>query len=183
MSADALMPHTVITPLRRHRLWQLFWVLVLVGLTALFSYWIDALRNPNRAVRSTVSARSVEIVLERNRQGHYHLSGLINGREVEFLLDTGATLVSVPESVARALNLPRGTDVPVQTANGMARAWQTRLATVRLGEIELHDVRAHINPGLSSGEVLLGMSVLKQLDFSQRGNTLTLTQHIQDNDR
>jgi aspartyl protease family protein len=163
-------------PPRRHIGWHVFWVTILVGLTALFSYWIDALRNPNRAVRSTVNGERVEIVLERNRQGHYHLTGFINGREVEFLLDTGATVVSVPQSVANELNLPRGTDTPVHTANGVARAWLTRLDSVRLGEIELRDVRAHINPGLTVREVLLGMSVLKQLDFSQRGNTLTLTQ-------
>lgn len=174
---------TPATPPNRHRAWQVFWVVVLIGLTALFSYWIDALRNPNRAVRSTVSADTVEIILQRNRQGHYHLTGFINGREVEFLLDTGATVVSVPQSVANELSLPRGTDTEVHTANGMARAWLTRLDSVRLGEIELNNVRAHINPGLTGREVLLGMSVLKQLDFSQRGNTLTLIQHKHDTGR
>ena len=174
------MTETASTPAttrRHHRGWQLFWLALLVGLTLLFNHWIDALRNPNRELQSTVTGETVEVVLQRNRQGHYHLTGLINGREVEFLLDTGATVVTVPQALASELNLPRGTDTEVSTANGVAHAWLTRLASLRMGDIELTDVRAHISPGLTSREVLLGMSVLKQLDFSQRGNTLTLIQH------
>jgi aspartyl protease family protein len=64
--------------------------------------------------------------------------------------------------------------VDIQTANGRATAYATRLDSLQLGEIEVRDVRAHISPSMDGEEVLLGMSVLKQLDFNQQGDTLTL---------
>jgi len=101
---------------------------------------------------------------------------LINGEPVVFLLDTGATGVAVPESVARRLRLTRGRAFRTQTANGLATAYSTRLQSVRVGEIELNDVGAGISPGLDTREVLLGMSFLRHIEFTQRGNTLILRQ-------
>jgi aspartyl protease family protein len=152
------------------------WLLALGLLTFGFNNWLDAQRNPNRSVRSAVVDGGTQIVLERNRYGHYNLSGSINGQPVEFMLDTGATLVAVPARLADRLGLARGAPTQVKTANGTAVAYATRLASVRLGDIELREVRAHISPGMDGDEVLLGMSVLKKLEFSQRGNSLTLRQ-------
>ena len=64
----------------------------------------------------------------------------------------------------------------VQTANGTTTAYATRLDSLQLGEIEVHNVKAQINPSMDSDEVLLGMSVLKHLDFNQQGDILTLRQ-------
>ncbi len=152
------------------------WLLVLGLLTFGFNDWLDAQRNPNRSVRSAVVDGGTQIVLERNRYGHYNASGSINGQSVEFMLDTGATLVAVPARLADRLGLKRGAPTQVRTANGTAVAYATRLASVRLGDIELREVRAHISPGMDGDEVLLGMGVLKKLEFSQRGNSLTLRQ-------
>jgi aspartyl protease family protein len=152
------------------------WLLALGLLTFGFNSWLDTQRNPNRRVQSAVVDGGLQIVLERNRYGHYNVSGHINGQPVEFLLDTGATLVAIPAGLAGRLGLVRGAPTQVKTANGMAVAYATRLASVRLGDIELREVRAHINPGMDGDEVLLGMSVLKKLEFSQRGNSLTLRQ-------
>ncbi len=152
------------------------WLLVLALLTFSFNNWLDAQRNPNRTVHSAVVDGGAQIVLERNRYGHYNASGAINGQPVEFMLDTGATLVAIPAKLADRLGLARGAPTQVRTANGTVIAYATRLTSVRLGDIELRDVRAHINPGMDGDEVLLGMSVLKKLEFSQRGTSLTLRQ-------
>ena len=152
------------------------WILVLVMLTWGFSQWFDAQRNPNQRVSSTMVEGGTQIVLERNRYGHYNVNGNINGQPVEFMLDTGATWVAVPARLADRLGLKRGHQTQVRTANGTAVAYVTTLASVRLGDIEVRDVRALINPGMDGEEVLLGMSVLKNLEFSQRGNSLTLRQ-------
>jgi aspartyl protease family protein len=152
------------------------WLLILVLITLGFSNWLDRQRNPNQEVRSTRSDGVAEITLARNRYGHYLISGNINGQAVEFMLDTGATVVAVPAAVAQRLGLERGPAVQVQTANGMATAYATRLDILQLGDIRLSNVRAHINPGMQGEEILLGMSVLKNLDFSQRGDMLTLRQ-------
>jgi aspartyl protease family protein len=151
------------------------WVLLLVMLTLLFNNLLERQRNPNRVVQSVVLGdQSPAVILKRNRYGHYVASGLINGKPVEFMLDTGASDVSIPESLARKLGLRRGRPVQYRTANGTITAHQTTLDTVQLGDIVIGPVSASINPGSRDHSVLLGMSFLKHLDFNQQGDTLTL---------
>jgi len=152
------------------------WLLVLGLLTLFFNNWLEDQRNPNRQVHGMTAANGVrEVILQRNRYGHYVANAAINGRAVEVLLDTGATLVSVPDGLARALDLRRGPAIPVETANGTITTYATRLSRIQLGDIVVHDVTAAINP--RSDDVLLGMSFLKHLEFTQRGDTLTLHQY------
>lgn len=152
------------------------WILALALLSWLFSAWLDARQNPNRSVQTLVSGDKQIVTLVRNPYGHYRASGYINNREVEFMVDTGATTVAVPASLEAQLGLQRGVPIEVRTANGTVRAFLTRLDSVRLGTIELHDVKATINPSLDGNEILLGMSFLKQLEFTQRGDSLILSQ-------
>lgn len=152
------------------------WILALGLITWGFQGWLENARNPNRQPASVTGAGGPEVHLLRNRYGHYQASGHINDQAVEFMLDTGATAVAVPGRVAQRLGLVRGPAMQVQTANGNATAYATRLDKLRLGDIELRNVRAHISPSMDGDEVLLGMSVLKHLDFSQQGDTLTLKQ-------
>lgn len=155
----------------------LAWIVVLGLLAALFSGWMDKLNNPNQEVSTIMRADGVrEVVLKQNRSGHYVASGAINGQPVTFLLDTGATSVSVPANVAERLGLERGVPLRANTANGVITTYATRLDRVRLGEIELNDVRADINPHMRSDDVLLGMSFLRQLEFTQRDRELTIRQ-------
>ena len=152
------------------------WVLLLVLLTLFFNDRLERQRNPNMRVMSSVTASGTPAVrLERNRYGHYVASGFINDQPVEFMLDTGASDVSIPQSVAEALGLQKGRPVTYQTANGTIRAWQTVVEEIRLGGLRVGPVRASINPNVSDTGILLGMSFLKHLDFSQQGNTLTLS--------
>ena len=81
-----------------------------------------------------------------------------------FLLDTGATSVALPLALGRELGLKRGAAVTLQTANGAAPGYQTRLARVRLGPLELTDVGAVMSDGLDADFVLLGMSFLKRVE-------------------
>ncbi len=153
------------------------WVVVLALLTAYFGHWEERQYNPNQILHSAGGEGDVlEVVLKRNRYGHYVATGAINNTPVVFMLDTGATDISVPRAVAEQLQLERGPAVYYQTANGRAKAFLTRLDSVSLGAITLRDVRAHINPNFDSGEILLGMTFLKHLEFTQQGDTLTLRQ-------
>lgn len=154
----------------------LAWLCVLGLLTLFFSNWLEKQRNPNQQVQSQQLAdKTRTVTLERNRYGHYVATGHINGHAVELLLDTGATTVSVPQALARKLGLKRGTAVDTSTANGMITTYMTSLDKVQLGDITLYNVAAGINP--NSEHILLGMSFLKQLEFTQRGNQLILKQH------
>ncbi len=153
----------------------LAWVLLLVLLSFLFSGILDKQNNPNQnPVTQRDDRGALQVVLKRNRSGHYVASGRINGHPVQFLLDTGATDVAVSDELAEKLDLPRGQALYSQTANGMVRSWQTRLSEVGLGAITLSDVRASVLPTMAGDEVLLGMSFLKQLEWTQKGDQLTL---------
>lgn len=152
-------------------------VLAIVLLTALFDDAIEQQRNPNEAPQSiTTGDGQVSIVLTRNRSGHYVCDGFVNGMPVEFLLDTGATDVSVPAAVADRLRLPRGARLRAVTANGLTTAFATMIDSLAVGALEEKNIRASIVPNLPGEQILLGMSFLKRLDFSQRGDTLVLSQ-------
>ena len=153
------------------------WVVLLALLTLLFNNILDKQHNPNQALQGRTTGTVNEVVLERNRAGHYVANGTINDAEVVFLVDTGATDVAVSASLAQRLQLQPGLPVAIQTANGEVTGHTTRLRSVRLGNIEQQNVAATINPGMQANdEVLLGMSFLKRLELIQRGNSLTIRQ-------
>ncbi len=154
----------------------LAWVAALLLATRFFAEWEDNQYNPNRQPESLHGSDYIEVRLASSRQGHYLADGSINGAAATFLLDTGATQVAVPVEVAKRLGLEAGAPVLINTANGRARAHRTQLARLTLGDIVLHDVEALIAPGMEGEEVLLGMSALKQLEFTQKGGTLVLRQ-------
>ncbi|MFX6424111.1 retropepsin-like aspartic protease family protein, partial [Pseudomonas aeruginosa] len=80
-------------------------------------------------------------------------------------------------ALAARLALERGAPITLSTANGRATGWRTRLDQLQLGDIRLSGVAALIAPGMDGDEVLLGMSALKQLEFTQRDGTLVLRQN------
>ena len=142
-----------------------------------FSDLLGKQYNPNQSLQTSYTEGGVrEVVLQRNKFGHYVTSGEINGKPVTFLLDTGATGVAIPEAVAHRLGLRRGRAFPTQTANGVATSYAVTLDKVSVGGIELQGVSAGITQGLQTDQVLLGMSFLKHIEFTQRGDTLTLRQ-------
>jgi aspartyl protease family protein len=154
------------------------WIFALVLLTLFFNHKLEQQRNPNQAVFSRVNDAGVqEIVLKRNRFGHYVTTGTVNGNLVEFLLDTGASDVAIPAELADRLGLGRGEPVRYQTANGTVTAYRTTIDSVSIGPLVIRNVSASINPGMRDMEILLGMSVLKHIEFTQRGDTLILRPH------
>ncbi|KFX71445.1 aspartyl protease [Pseudomonas taeanensis MS-3] len=154
----------------------LAWGAGLLLATRFFGDWQESQRNPNRAPESVHGSDFVEVRLASSRQGHYRADGQINGEPVTFLLDTGATQVAVPIELARRLGLQPGAPIIISTANGRATAHRTELNRLQLGDIVLKDVAALIAPGMGGDEVLLGMSALKQLEFTQRDGSLMLRQ-------
>ncbi|MEH6567858.1 MAG: TIGR02281 family clan AA aspartic protease [Halioglobus sp.] len=157
----------------------LAWVAFMLLLGFYFNDVLEKQKNPNQTLSTQYSDGQIrEVTLQRNKFGHYLSSGKLNGQSVTFMLDTGATGVAIPDHIARALKIERGRAYSVRTANGIATSFATRLDTVSVGEITLRNVDAGISPGLTGDEVLLGMSFLKHIEFTQRGNTLVLKQYF-----
>jgi aspartyl protease family protein len=155
------------------------WVVGLALLVMLFNGIIERQANPNPdPVAETTQSGVPQVVLRRNRAGHYVAGGRINGEPVRFMVDTGATDVALPLSVARGLGLPLRPGGMSITANGRTETWSTRLDSVDIGGLVLRNVRASVLPNMPGDEVLLGMSYLKHLELTQRGDTLTLRPHL-----
>ncbi len=154
------------------------WIAWIIGLALLVFIFQDALDdqyNPNSQpeMRLTPEGKA-EVILDQNRQGHYVARGTIDGNAVTFLLDTGATQVSIPAHIADRLGLVAQGSYRVQTANGSVTVYKTEIGQLSLGNIFLYNVAAHINPAMKSDEILLGMSALKRVDFQQTGKQLIL---------
>ncbi|MGQ5524206.1 retropepsin-like aspartic protease family protein [Chitinimonas sp. PSY-7] len=150
----------------------ILWLLVIAGFYLCIDWLIQRQAMPNRI--SNLSGRVLE--LQRARDGHYRLEGRINGQLVRLMLDTGASGVSLDERLANRLHLPRGQTILLSTANGTVEGNSTRIDELRLGDIVLRDIPATVAPNFGEpGEVLLGMSALRHLEVSMRGDTLTIS--------
>ncbi len=152
------------------------WLLFGVLMVSVFGKLLDWQHNPNSNVATVYTGEQREVVLQRNKFGHYVASGQINGQEVVFLVDTGATDVAIPERTANRLGLEKGYAHKARTANGLTTVYDTRLASVSLGDITLNNVDASILANSGTHEILLGMAFLKKLELVQKGDQLTLRQ-------
>ena len=168
------------TPPSQRKLGTGMMILAWIAGLLLAAFWFSGVeerqRNPNQNPESSRLDSAVEVRLEANRQGHYLVNGRINSSAVTLLVDTGASFVAVPAGLAEELGLERGRQFMVDTANGTAEGYATRLNSLQIGDIRLHDVEAGIVPGMGGDEVLLGMSALRQLDFRSQGGDLLLRQ-------
>lgn len=154
----------------------LAWIIALAMLTWGFGVWQDHQINPNQSPLTHSADGVAQVTLMRNRQGHYVSSGTINHKAVVFLVDTGATIVAIPAALAPELGLSKGRLQQTATANGITNVYVTEVAHLKVGDIELFNVRAALLPNLQGRQILLGMSALRDIEFSQKGDTLTLRQ-------
>ena len=115
------------------------------------------------------------VSLVADARGHHFSSGSINGASVRFLVDTGASMVSMGASDARraGIDFRKGVGGVSQTASGPARVWKVRLDTVRVGDVALHGVDGLIHEN-DLPFVLLGMSFLSRMDMQREGDRMTL---------
>jgi len=124
----------------------------------------------------SVQGDHATVILASDRQGHFISSGSINGSSVQFLVDTGATMVSMSVAEARraGVNYLAGERGYSQTANGVAPIYRVKLGQVTLGDITLRDIDGVVHEGGAMPVVLLGMSFLGKLEMRREGDTLTL---------
>ncbi len=150
------------------------WLLVLGILSWYFGRVETARYNPNQTLSSVSDAGGTQVTLKRNAYGHYVASGEINNQPVTFLVDTGATHVAIPMHMKDKLGLKQGVEVPINTANGRTTAYLTRIPELALGNLRFYDVQGGLTRGMEGDEVLLGMSVLKNLTITQKGEVMIL---------
>lgn len=133
------------------------------------------LRVGQHAIGAAPADGSGMIVMTADNQGHFYATGSVNGAAVRFLVDTGATMVSLGANDARRIGLDfnRGQKGMTQTANGQTMVSKVKLDTVRIGDVTLHNVDALIHQ-TEMPMALLGMSFLNRMEMQRDGSTMTL---------
>lgn len=146
---------------------MVFW-LALIGVLYLA---FQQLLAPKPAVLNATG----ELVLPRQRDGHFYAAGTVNGRPVQFLVDTGASYVTVSESTALAAGLEGGEPVRFSTANGTLEGRIVAGVPVGIGGFQISATRVAVGlNGVPEGKALLGQNVLSRFDVVLSGDTMTL---------
>lgn len=149
-----------------------FWVGLGAALYTGFSHF-EGQRTARQAPYTTGDAG--EVVITRSRDGHFRMPGTVNGRPVEFLVDTGASLVTVSAGFARQAGLQGGQSVTFNTANGPLQGRVLRDVPVTAGPFAVGGTAVAI--GLETGEealALLGQSFLSRFDIELKANQMVL---------
>jgi aspartyl protease family protein len=123
------------------------------------------------------SSQRASVSLTADARGHFAAGGSINGYPMSFLVDTGATSISINATEARRMGLDykSGQAGAVNTAAGVVPAWRVTFNIVKVGNITLNQVEGLVvESGLSVP--LLGMSFLNRMEMKRDGQTMTLTQ-------
>jgi aspartyl protease family protein len=136
--------------------------------------------NLGSSVSTTFAKRkSQKETIFINSGGMYMTFGNINGRTVRFLVDTGASAISMNTDQAKKLGIRYdkiGVPAGVSTASGFVDAYRVRLKSVSVGKITETNVEAFVIDGQHPGPILLGMTFLGRLSVEHSGNSMTLLQ-------
>jgi aspartyl protease family protein len=120
--------------------------------------------HPLTPAPTVTNSRSV--VVPRDGRGHFQVDARVNGRRIGFMVDTGASVIALTTRDAAQLGIHPSQNAyvaEVKTANGVVRGTPSRLDTVEVGDIELHDVTALVLPDEALSDNLLGLSFLSRL--------------------
>uniref|UniRef100_Q47BM5 TIGR02281 family clan AA aspartic protease n=1 Tax=Dechloromonas aromatica (strain RCB) TaxID=159087 RepID=Q47BM5_DECAR len=133
------------------------------------------LRVGQHAIGAGNGDGSDKIIMTADVQGHFFTTGNINGTSVRFLVDTGASMISLGATDARRIGLDfnRGQKALTNTANGQVVVSKVQLDTVRIAGVTLHNVDALIHQN-EMPIALLGMSFLNRMEMQRDGSTMTL---------
>ncbi len=152
-------------------------VIVAIGAVVFFAFERFGPYQSGRGYRpkpiETVSQGAVE--LKRTMDGHYYASGLINGHPVVFMVDTGASTISVSRATADRLGLKGCRDTVYGTAGGTVRGCEARADEVEVAGLRARDVRVAVLPSQHDDLVLLGMNVLRHFRIETEAGTMRLS--------
>jgi len=121
-------------------------------------------------------ASGTQIVLSAGPGGHFLTQGSINGHATQFMVDTGATSVAMGADEARRMGIKfeDGERFYGSTANGTVVGYRVSLTTVRIQDVEIHNVDAAVLP-MSMPHILLGNSFLTRFQMKRENDMMTLT--------
>jgi aspartyl protease family protein len=136
-----------------------------------------ATQVPQQQPQQQANYRTITLMADRG--GHFQVEGSVDGRRMEFLVDTGATVVALRARDAAKLGIhpsPRDYTARTSTANGVIAVAPVRLPSLEIRGIRVFDVQAVVIPDEALGANLLGMSFLSRVKFQMANGRLTMEQ-------
>jgi aspartyl protease family protein len=130
-----------------------------------------------KATPETPNSRTISI--SRGQNGHFAVDGMVDGRRLNFMVDTGASTVALREGDAARLGIhpaQREYTARISTANGVIMAAPVQLNRVEVGDLIVRNVTAMVLPDEALGQNLLGMSFLGQVHWQYQSGRLVLEQ-------
>lgn len=145
-----------------------FWLVLMGLLYVVISHYTNQ--------RKTVIEANGVLTIKKDRDGHFYAPGAINGQAVMFLVDTGATLISISDDLARMAQLPIGEPTQFNTAGGTRIGTIVSGVTVQVGSFQANNMRVGTGLDMSDKKhALLGQNFLSKFTTQTNGDTLTLT--------
>jgi aspartyl protease family protein len=140
---------------------------------------VDGVRQNLRLGESPVSvgqhSGNKRIVLSADRNGHFVSAGTINGKSMQYMVDTGASAISIgkPDADRMGIQYQNGQRINMHTANGVSSGWLVKLNSVRIGDIEIFGVQAIVTPERMP-YVLLGNNLLGEFQMTRNSQQMIL---------
>lgn len=137
---------------------------------------IELSMSDTGAIRTDLPVSGGHMAQLISNGGLYSVTGAVNGQLADFVVDTGASYVTMSPQQAKALRLDfsHARKIMMNTANGKATAHVFTVKSIRIGGIELHDVDAAVMDNLASSKILLGMSFLNHVDMKHGPGLMVL---------
>jgi aspartyl protease family protein len=161
----------------------LIFAVVMIAAGTYMAQLADKMTSANASPVSTARVASIQpapmassgrsVTIPRDSRGHFQADGRIEGQHLNFMIDTGASVIALTENDAARIGVrPSRGDytATVTTANGKVKAARVRLASVDVGGLVVRDVDAMVLPDGALSENLLGMSYLSRLKRFELAN-------------
>lgn len=137
------------------------------------SSWTQTNKEKRTDTEPQKESPKPELTLKQRSSGHYFVEGEVNGKQLTFVIDTGASVVSLPSFVAQAADIDCKNDTILDTANGTVNACTAVIPVLRFGHFQLENVDAMIAPNLS--QPLLGMNILQHFKVAQESGVMRIS--------
>ena len=158
-----------------HRYGGIFLIIGWILGIGLFSALLHQMLYAKKEPVYTLQGGKLELTLPRARDGHFYLTAKINGITTDFMIDTGATLIAIPENQAKQAKLKSSHPITLNTANGTTTGYLTQIKQFTLDTVHFSNIKAVIIPDTKDDTGLLGMNFLQNFEITQNSEMMQLT--------